>query len=71
MIEWSNPWSETTTCFGRLGDYSGGVSPLPIPNREVKPTNADGTASYCGRVGNQIFLINNLNFYIMEINLLF
>jgi len=27
-----------------LGDYSGGVPPLPIPNREVKPTSADGTA---------------------------
>ena len=27
-----------------LGDYCGGVPPLPIPNREVKPTSADGTA---------------------------
>jgi hypothetical protein len=27
-----------------LGDYSGGVPPLPIPNREVKPVSADGTA---------------------------
>ena len=27
-----------------LGDYSGGVPPLPIPNREVKPDSADGTA---------------------------
>ena len=27
-----------------LGDYSGGVPPLPIPNREVKPASADGTA---------------------------
>jgi hypothetical protein len=26
------------------GDYSGGVPPLPIPNREVKPASADGTA---------------------------
>ena len=26
------------------GDYSGGVTPLPIPNRVVKPTSADGTA---------------------------
>ena len=24
---------------------SGGVPPLPIPNREVKPARADGTAS--------------------------
>jgi hypothetical protein len=27
-----------------FGDYSQGVTPLPIPNREVKPLNADGTA---------------------------
>ena len=27
-----------------LGGYSGGVPPLPIPNREVKPSCADGTA---------------------------
>ena len=27
-----------------LGDYSVGVPPLPIPNREVKPDSADGTA---------------------------
>ena len=26
-------------------------SPLPIPNREVKPTCANGTAVICGRVG--------------------
>ena len=26
------------------GDYSTGVPPLPIPNREVKPSHADGTA---------------------------
>ena len=28
-----------------------GCSPLPIPNREVKPLMADGTAQQCGRVG--------------------
>jgi hypothetical protein len=28
-----------------------GCSPLPIPNREVKPLMADGTALSCGRVG--------------------
>ena len=28
-----------------LGDYSIRVPPLPIPNREVKPNHADGTAS--------------------------
>ena len=26
------------------GGYSTGVPPLPIPNREVKPGHADGTA---------------------------
>ena len=34
-----------------LGDYCVGVPPLPIPNREVKPVCADGTAMRCGRVG--------------------
>ena len=36
------------------GGYCGGVPPLPIPNREVKPTGADGTAMQCGRVGNRL-----------------
>ncbi len=27
-----------------LGDYSNGEPPLPIPNREVKPISANGTA---------------------------
>ena len=34
------------------GGYSVGVPPLPIPNREVKPVRADGTA-YSGRVGSR------------------
>ena len=33
------------------GGYCSGVPPLPIPNREVKPACADGTAMQCGRVG--------------------
>ena len=33
------------------GGYCGEVPPLPIPNREVKLTCADGTAMQCGRVG--------------------
>ena len=33
------------------GGYCCGVPPLPIPNREVKPACADGTAMQCGRVG--------------------
>ena len=38
-----------------LGGYSSGVPPLPIPNREVKPTCADGTALHRGRVGRRRF----------------
>ncbi len=26
-----------------FGGYSGGVTPVPIPNTEVKPARADGT----------------------------
>ena len=37
-----------------LGDYCGGVPPLPIPNREVKTACADGTAFTCGRVGRRL-----------------
>lgn len=33
-----------------LGDDSAGDTPLPIPNRVVKPTRADGTATPSGRV---------------------
>ena len=31
-----------------LGGYSVGVPPLPIPNRVVKPDNADGTVHKTG-----------------------
>ena len=41
---------EKGRCKQHLGDYSIGVPPLPIPNREVKPNSANGTA-YRGRVG--------------------
>ena len=37
------------------GGYCSGVPPLPIPNREVKPACADGTAMQCGRVGSRHF----------------
>ena len=33
-----------------------GDPPLPIPNREVKPVSADGTAKIRGRVGHRHFL---------------
>ena len=38
------------------GGYSAGAPPLPIPNREVKPGRADGTAPPGGRVGRCRFL---------------
>ena len=38
-----------------LGGYSSEVPPLPIPNREVKLTHADGTAYLGGRVGSRLF----------------
>ena len=31
-------------CEKRKGGYCCGAPPLPIPNREVKPARADGTA---------------------------
>ena len=46
-------WTENETS----GGYCGGVPPLPIPNREVKPTCADGTAMQCGRVGSRLLLL--------------
>ena len=44
----NNPSGLTTRrgCKGKQpdpGDHSGGDTPLPIPNRAVKPANADGT----------------------------
>ena len=36
-----------------LGGYSAEVPPLPIPNRVVKLSIADGTALRCGRVGSR------------------
>ena len=38
------------------GGYCVGVPPLSIPNREVKPVCADGTAMQCGRVGGRLLL---------------
>jgi hypothetical protein len=39
------PYLKTFRCLYRW------CPPLPIPNREVKPTRADGTAVTRGRVG--------------------
>ena len=54
-----------------------GDPPLPIPNREVKPNSADGTAFSCGRVGHRHFFSEELwliprlfFFYIYIIRLL-
>ena len=41
----------TTFIITILWWFCRGCSPLPIPNREVKPLMADGTALKCGRVG--------------------
>ena len=43
------------------GGYCGGVPPLPIPNREVKPTCADGTAMQCGRVGSRLLFYQSVH----------
>ena len=36
--------SLSVTAFVTSGDHSEGVPPVPIPNTEVKPFSADGTA---------------------------
>src|SRR5438046_9037078 len=33
----------TVACFHNFGGLTGRETPLPIPNREVKPARADGT----------------------------
>jgi hypothetical protein len=43
--------SQYVILFNDLWWFCRGCSPLPIPNREVKPLMADGTAPQCGRVG--------------------
>ena len=36
------------------GDFVDRVTPVPIPNTEVKPVGADDTASFrCGKVGSR------------------
>ena len=36
-------WRIRVRPFDNLGGHTGGETPLPIPNREVKPARADGT----------------------------
>ena len=50
--------SAVQICQRYYGGYSVGVPPLPIPNREVKPVCADGTAMQCGRVGDRPFSVS-------------
>ena len=50
------------TSYPISGGYCGEVPPLPIPNREVKPTCADGTAMQCGRVGSRLLLSGSLDY---------
>ena len=38
------PYNRIYMPLFRKGDDGGGDTPLPIPNREVKPASADGTA---------------------------
>ena len=55
-----------------LGGYSSEVPPLPIPNREVKPACADGTAMQCGRVGGRLFFrVESLTSVMMSGTLFF
>ena len=56
LVDWSLSFSETY-----CGGYSGEDPPLPIPNREVKLTIADGTAPPGGRVGSCHFLLCTLS----------
>ena len=47
VFKGQRPWAGLTTEYlplFRKGDDGGGDTPLPIPNREVKPASADGTA---------------------------
>ena len=50
-VELNELFSQVIYC----GGYSGEDPPLPIPNREVKLTHADGTDPPVGRVGSRRF----------------
>ena len=41
LLDWMRTRLDSAT--SQLGGHSGGETPLPIPNREVKPASADGT----------------------------
>ena len=52
---WEHPLGDTFLSSNICGGYSGEDPPLPIPNREVKLTRADGTDPPVGRVGRRRF----------------
>src|SRR5690242_17087341 len=43
MSLWSFEGERELAPFDNFGGHSDGETPLPIPNREVKPVSADGT----------------------------
>ena len=43
-----------------MGDYTTSVPPLTIPNREVKPSRADDTVLWGGKVGVAHLIYPNL-----------
>ena len=47
------------------GDVSGGATPDPVPNSEVKTSSADVTAGFlCGRVGHrQVYFLARFAFW--------
>ena len=51
---------------GLHGADRAGGTPLPIPNREVKPCSADDTAIKCGKVGKRQDIIEKHSFNRMS-----
>ena len=48
------PLQGVDRCEQFSGDFVGRVTPVPIPNTEVKPAGADDTAVFnCGKVGSR------------------
>ena len=60
-VKRSAPALSSKGCSGKglPGDNSGGAPPLPIPNREVKPARADGTAHVWESRSLPVFLQGN------------
>ena len=49
MVPRSTPLAEGFLLYFMPGGYTLGETPLPIPNREVKPQKADGTVLVTAR----------------------